>query len=80
MLIGHLNPNIKSECLLSRFKISLISPKCPWKQYRQPENGRKIHDSSALLTTVFLQTRNPPLILDFPFTFWGPDLLFWLEK
>ena len=33
------------------FKLSLISPKYPWKQYRQPENGRKIHDSSALFET-----------------------------
>ena len=37
MLIGHLNQKISSECLLSRFKLSLIFPKCPWKQYRQPK-------------------------------------------
>ena len=27
----------------------LISQKCPWKQCRQTENGRKIHDSRALV-------------------------------
>ena len=32
--------------------LSLISLKCPWKQYRQPENGRKIHDSSALFLSA----------------------------
>ena len=30
------------------FSLSLISQKYPLKQYRQPENGRKIHDSSDL--------------------------------
>ena len=29
------------------------SDKCPWKQYRQPENGRKIPDSSALYFMLF---------------------------
>ena len=57
MLIGNLNQNIQSECLLYRFKLSLISPKCPWKQYRQPENGRKIHDSSALFEPFIFVTK-----------------------
>ena len=31
-----------------------ISQKCPWKQYRQPKNGRKIHNSSALYNILHL--------------------------
>jgi len=40
---------IWSEWLYPCVILSLIFQKCLWKKYRQPKNGRKIHDSSALL-------------------------------
>ena len=48
LLMDQKYQKIWSEWLYPCVILSLISQKCPWKQYRQPENGRNINDSSGL--------------------------------
>ena len=51
--MNHKYQKIWSKLLYLCVILPLISQKCRWKQYRQLENGRKIHNSSALLVFIW---------------------------